>query len=94
VSAALFNNTIQLSGIASSNIYRSDDSPLYRRGNSQLIAINITTIVVYALSKVYYLARNRWKKQQWDKMNSQEKATYLETTNDLGNKRLDFLFDS
>lgn len=94
VSAALFNITIQLSGIASSNIYRSDDKPLYRRGNSQLIAINVAAIVVYALSKAYYVARNRWKTKQWDKMNSQEKARYLETTNDLGNKRLDFLFDS
>lgn len=94
VSAALFNITIQLSGIASSNIYRSDDSPQYRRGNSQLIAINVAAIVVYALSKVYYVARNRWKKKQWDGMDSQEKARYLETTSDLGNKRLDFLFDS
>ncbi|QKX63790.1 uncharacterized protein TRUGW13939_10961 [Talaromyces rugulosus] len=94
VSAALFNITIQLSGIASSNIYRSDDKPNYRRGNSQLIAINVAAIVVYVLSKAYYVARNQWKKKQWDSMNSQEKATYLETTNDLGNKRLDFLFDS
>lgn len=94
VSAALFNITIQLSGIASSNIYRSDDSPQYRRGNSQLIAINVAAIVVYALSKVYYVARSRWKKKQWDGMDSQEKARYLETTSDLGNKRLDFFFDS
>ncbi|KAI2926371.1 CAZyme family GH28 [Aspergillus niger] len=84
----------QLSGIASSNIYRSDDKPLYRRGNRQLIAINVATIVMYALAKFYYVSRNRWKKAQWDKMTAQEKATYLETTTDEGNKRLDFYFDS
>ncbi|RAO67577.1 uncharacterized protein BHQ10_003589 [Talaromyces amestolkiae] len=94
VSAALYNITIQLSGIASSNIYRSDDSPLYHRGNKQLIAINVATIVVYALAKVYYEARNRWKKARWEKLSPQEKAHYLETTSDLGNKRLDFQFDS
>jgi hypothetical protein len=94
VSAALYNITIQLSGIASSNIYRSDDSPLYRRGNKQLIAINVATIVVYALAKVYYEARNRWKKARWEKLSPEEKATYLETTTDLGNKRLDFQFDT
>lgn len=94
VSAALFNIMIQLSGIASSNIYRSDDKPLYRRGNRQLIAINVATIVAYALAKVYYVSRNRWKKAQWDKMNQEEKAAYLETTTDQGNKRLDFYFDS
>jgi hypothetical protein len=94
VSAAIFNIMIQLSGIASSNIYRSDDKPLYRRGNRQLIAINVATIVMYALAKFYYVSRNRWKKAQWDKMTAQEKATYLETTTDEGNKRLDFYFDS
>ncbi|GKZ30874.1 hypothetical protein AbraIFM66950_010563 [Aspergillus brasiliensis] len=94
VSAAVFNIMIQLSGIASSNIYRSDDKPLYRRGNRQLIAINVATVVMYALAKLYYVSRNRWKKAQWDKMTAQEKATYLETTKDEGNKRLDFYFDS
>ncbi|CAI7622986.1 unnamed protein product [Penicillium glandicola] len=94
ISAALYNVTIQLSGIASSNIYRSDDKPLYRRGNSQLIAINVATMVAYALAKLYYVRRNQWKKAQWDKLTSEEKATYLNTTTDQGNKRLDFLFDS
>lgn len=93
VSAALYNITIQLSGIASSNIYRTDDKPLYRRGNGQLIAINIATIVMYALAKAYYVRRNQWKKARWEKLSPEEKAAYLETTNDQGNKRLDFLFD-
>ena len=94
ISAALYNITIQLSGIASSNIYRSDDKPLYRRGNGQLIAINVAAIVVYALAKFYYVARNNWKKRQWEGLTAQEKAAYLETTSDEGNKRLDFFFDS
>jgi hypothetical protein len=94
ISAALYNITIQLSGIASSNIYRDDDKPLYHRGNGQLIAINVATIVVYALAKYYYVARNSWKKRQREGLTTQEKATYLETTSDEGNKRLDFFFDS
>jgi hypothetical protein len=93
VSAALYNITIQFSGIASSNIYRSDDKPLYRRGNRQLIAINIATVVLYALAKAYYVRRNQWKKSRWEKLSPEERATYLETTTDKGNKRLDFLFD-
>ncbi|KAJ5739721.1 Major facilitator superfamily domain general substrate transporter [Penicillium manginii] len=93
VSAALYNITIQLSGIASSNIYREDDKPLYRRGNSQLIAINVATIAAYALANAYYSRRNQWKKSRWEKMSSEEKAVYLETTTDQGNKRLDFVFD-
>ncbi|OJJ30875.1 hypothetical protein ASPWEDRAFT_746482 [Aspergillus wentii DTO 134E9] len=94
VSAALYNITIQLSGIASSNIYRDDDKPYYHRGDEQLIAINIATIAAYILAKVYYVQRNKWKSNRWNAMNEQEKAEYLETTKDEGNKRLDFLFDS
>ena len=94
VSAALYNITIQLSGIASSNIYRSDDKPYYHRGDGQLIAINVATIVAYALAKGYYVARNRWKRNRWEAMTAEEKVEYLTTTTDQGNKRLDFLFDS
>lgn len=96
VSAAVFNIMIQLSGIASSNIYRTDDKPLYRRGNSQLIAICVGTTVAYGLAKVYYTERNRWKKTKWESMTKEEQAQYLNdaTKSDAGNKRLDFLFDS
>lgn len=94
VSAALYNITIQLSGIASSNIYREDDKPLYRRGNSQLIAINVATVAAYLLAKAYYVRRNTQKREQWGKMSTEEKAQYLEKNENLGNKRLDFFFDS
>ncbi|KAL5335755.1 putative MFS transporter [Aspergillus crustosus] len=83
-----------LSGIASSNIYREDDKPYYYRGNGQLIAINVATIAAYVLAKAYYVARNRWKRAQWEGMSELQKVKYLETTTDQGNKRLDFLFDS
>ncbi|KAJ9145139.1 MFS general substrate transporter [Pleurostoma richardsiae] len=94
VSAALYNITIQLSGIASSNIYREDDKPLYHRGNSQLIAINVATIAAYVLAKAYYAWRNKQKRTLWDAMSNDEKARYLEEHENLGNKRLDFRFDS
>jgi hypothetical protein len=94
VSAAIYNITIQLSGIASSNIYRDDDKPLYRRGNEQLIAINAATAVAYVLAKLYYTWRNKQKRVRWDAMTSEEKAKYLEEHGNLGNKRLDFRFDS
>jgi hypothetical protein len=94
VSAALYNITIQLSGIASSNIYREDDKPLYKRGNGQLIAICVATIAAYALAKVYYVLRNKYKRNLWNKMSVDEKTRYLEENEHLGNKRLDFYFDS
>jgi hypothetical protein len=94
VSAAIYNITIQLSGIASSNIYRTDDKPLYKRGNGQLIAINIAAIILYGLAKVYYVERNKFKARKWAAMTKEEQAWYLGNSSDQGNKRLDFVFDS
>ncbi|KAK6071420.1 major facilitator superfamily transporter [Seiridium cupressi] len=93
VGTAMYNITVQLSGIASSNIYREDDKPVYRRGNGQLIGITLGTIVAYALAEVYYVLRNKYKRNAWNKMDSEEKARYLEQNSHLGNKRLDFFFD-
>jgi len=94
ISAALYNITIQLNGIAASNIYRADDKPLYKRGNRQLIAINVAAIVLYGLAKVYYVLRNKYKAKKWNAMTKEEQAWYLTNNSDLGNKRLDFRFDS
>lgn len=94
VSAALYNIMIQLSGIASSNIYRADDAPLYHRGNKQLIAINVACMAANAIAKIYYTYRNKSNRAKWTAMTKQEQQHYLNTTKDEGNKRLDFVFES
>ncbi|RMD39620.1 hypothetical protein DV735_g5508, partial [Chaetothyriales sp. CBS 134920] len=76
ISAALYNITIQLSGIASSNIYREDDKPHYHRGNKDLIAICVATIFAYAFAKTYYTLRNKSKRAKWNSMSEQEKAVF------------------
>ncbi|KAL4965835.1 major facilitator superfamily domain-containing protein [Aspergillus stella-maris] len=92
VSAALYNMMVQVQAIISSNIYREDDKPLYRRGNRVLIGINCLNIVLYLLAKLYYVRRNKARDAVWDKMTPEEKEEYLNTTRDQGNKRLDFRF--
>jgi len=83
---------VQLGNIVSSNIYRADDAPYYRRGNKVLIAIAAMNIALYALAKVYYIWKNNRRAKIWDSWTEEQKKEYLTTTKDRGNKRLDFRF--
>jgi hypothetical protein len=83
---------VQASGVISSNVYRSDDAPRYRRGNRELVAVVCLNIAVYILTKVYYVWRNKSRDKKWNAMTREQKQNYLETTTDQGNKRLDFRF--
>ncbi|KAK6388653.1 hypothetical protein LTR65_007326 [Meristemomyces frigidus] len=92
VSAAFYNMMVQTGNIVASNIYRTDDKPLYHRGNSILIALNFLAIALFALTKWYYVSRNKRREQVWGAMSEEQRAEYLETTKHEGNKRLDFRF--
>ncbi|KZL74027.1 phthalate transporter [Colletotrichum tofieldiae] len=92
VSAACYNMFVQTSGIISSNIYRSDDAPLYKRGNQSLLGIVCMNLVLYSLVKSYYVYRNKKRDKTWNGMSEAQRLAYLETTKDEGNKRLDFRF--
>ena len=92
VSAALYNMTVQVSQIIGSNIYREDDAPLYRRGNSVLLGIVSWNLLAYGIAKGYYLWKNKRREEKWRTMSAEEQLDYLEKNQDLGNKRLDFRF--
>lgn len=92
VGSALYNMSVQAASIISSNIYRNDDKPLYRRGNKVLVGITAYNIVLIIAIKCYYIWRNKSRDRKWNAMSDQEKQHYLQTTTDEGNKRLDFRF--
>ncbi|KAH8893657.1 MFS general substrate transporter [Thozetella sp. PMI_491] len=92
VSAACYNTFVQAGGLISSNMYRADDAPFYKRGNRQLLAILCTNICLYLLTKIYYVSRNRQKERVWTAMTEDERMDYILHTTDEGNKRLDFRF--
>ncbi|KAI5795367.1 major facilitator superfamily domain-containing protein [Peziza echinospora] len=92
VASAIYNMCVQASSIISSNIYRDNDKPLYRRGNKVLIAICVYNIFLFVGAKFYYIWRNSQREKIWGLMTAEEKQHYLRTTTDKGNRRLDFRF--
>ena len=87
VGAALYNMTVQASNVISSNIYRNNDKPLYRRGNKILLGILTWNVVLIIGSKFYYMWRNARREAVWSRMSQAERIHYLSTTKDRGNKR-------
>lgn len=71
---------------------KQDDAPRYRRGNRVLIGLVVSNIALYLLTKMYYVWRNQSRDKKWNAMTDDEKAHYVATTKDEGNKRLDFRF--
>ncbi|QRV97941.1 major facilitator superfamily transporter [Ceratobasidium sp. AG-Ba] len=88
VSAALYNICVQAGNIIATRIYNDADKPYYHKGNKVLIGICVWNIVLFFLVKLYYIRRNKWKAERWNAMTKDEKANYLATTTDKGNKRL------
>ncbi|KAJ5817341.1 Major facilitator superfamily domain general substrate transporter [Penicillium robsamsonii] len=92
VGSAVYNMITQAGAIISSNIYRTDDQPFYRKGNKVLLAIVAWNVCITIFIKFYYIRRNKTREQIWDAMDQEQKHHYLSTTKDEGNKRLDFRF--
>ncbi|KAA8651777.1 hypothetical protein EYZ11_003972 [Aspergillus tanneri] len=92
VSAAIYNMCVQLSGIIASNIYQDDDSQEYSKGNRVLLGLTVSNIFFYIATKVYYVLRNRYRDQKWRAMTEDQRVEYIATTEDQGNKRLEFRF--
>ena len=68
-------------------VYRNPDKPLYRTGNKVLLGLIAYNIVLIISSKLYYKARNARREKIWEGMSEGDRAYYLETTTDEGNKR-------
>jgi predicted MFS family arabinose efflux permease len=92
VSAALYNMAVQLGNICSAFIYRTDDAPLYHRGNTQLIIINLLAIFLFLFAKVYYVTKNKIRDKKWKAMTPEEQHEYKINTKLVGSRRLDFRF--
>ncbi|KAE9366618.1 MFS general substrate transporter [Stipitochalara longipes BDJ] len=92
VSAALYNMSVQLGNICANFIYRTDDKPLYHRGNTNLVIINILSIALFLFTKAYYIWRNKQKARVWNALTPEQQRDYKINTKLEGSRRLDFKF--
>ena len=99
---------VQCGSIIGANIYRDDDKPLYKRGNRNLIIINVLAVLLFLYAKAYYVYKNKIRDRKWNAMtrevsctctflrmgtdHPQERIHYTKTTTDMGSRRLDFRF--
>ena len=61
----------QLDFVIAANIYRTDDAPLYHRGNRNLIIINFVVIGAFIGAKLYYITRNKARSKKWEGMTAE-----------------------
>lgn len=94
VGSSVYNMTVQMSSVISSQIYRTDDKPYYYKGNKVLLGIAAWNVVLFIAAKYYYTAKNTKRDAVWNSWTREQRIEYLETTKDEGNKRLDFRFAS
>lgn len=81
--------------MVSSNVYREDDRPAYRRGNRVLLGLNVLSIFLIIATKAYYMWRNKQRTRKWDALTEDQKTQYLEAhKDDTGPSRLDFKLTS
>ncbi|KAJ1029807.1 hypothetical protein NDA13_003047 [Ustilago tritici] len=92
VSLCLYNMSVQVGSVLATRIYTAGEKPYYAKGNLALISLACLSIVLCWLAKLYYIGRNKQKKQAWDALSSDEQLQYKLNTKDEGSKRLDVLF--
>ncbi|KXX81241.1 hypothetical protein MMYC01_203193 [Madurella mycetomatis] len=92
IASALYNISVQLGHVIYSFIYRDYDRPYYRQGNTNLVAINILSVLLFLATKAYYVWRNRRNERAWRAMGEAERVEYIKSSRVAGCKRLDFRF--
>lgn len=92
VSLCFLNMSVQTGSIVATRFYTENEKPYYPGGNAALLAINAFSILLCALTKVYYIYRNKQKSRIWNSMSPAQQVEYTTTTTSVGPRRLDVFF--
>ncbi|TQN70655.1 putative transporter [Colletotrichum shisoi] len=95
ITAATYNVIVQIGSLAGGQIYRSYDSPYYKRGNTACVSICAFSLVVFLVHRQVLVTMNKRKERAWNAMSAEQQHAYQNDSaaRELdGNKRLDFRF--
>ena len=84
--------SVQAGSIAASYVYQNSDKPLYKKGNQNLVIVNIAVIFLFLFAKFYYVWRNNQRDKVWKAMTEEQRKAYTKSTTLTGSRRLDFRF--
>ncbi|CCF38352.1 major facilitator superfamily transporter [Colletotrichum higginsianum] len=95
ITAATYNVIVQIGSLAGGQIYRSYDSPYYKRGNTACVSICAFSLVVFLVHRQVLVTMNKRKERAWNAMSAEQQHAYQNDSAARerdGNKRLDFRF--
>ncbi|KAJ0168106.1 putative transporter [Colletotrichum tanaceti] len=95
ITAATYNVIVQIGSLVGGQIYRSYDSPYYKRGNTACVSICAFSLVVFLVHRQVLVTMNKRKERAWNAMSAEQQHAYQNDSaaRELdGNKRLDFRF--
>jgi len=69
--------SVQIGNVIANFIYRTDDAPLYHRGNRDLVIVNVLAIAFFLSTKAYYVLRNQYRDRKWDAMTEEARLPPL-----------------
>ncbi|KAK9704497.1 hypothetical protein K7432_010157 [Basidiobolus ranarum] len=92
IGLAMYIMSVNINALAGSQIYRDDDKPRFHRGNWINIGLGFLTILLFIAQRYHYIALNRRRDRIWNSMSAEAKKEYNQTTQHVGNDRLDFRF--
>jgi hypothetical protein len=95
ITAATYNVIVQIGSLIGGQIYRSYDSPYYKRGNTVCISLLALALVTFLAQRQYLVYLNGKKEKVWNEMSPEERLVYQHdqaAREKDGNKRLDFRF--
>ncbi|KAK5827951.1 major facilitator superfamily domain-containing protein [Linnemannia elongata] len=92
IALAMYIISVNLTAIAGANVFRNNDAPRFISGMWVLFASLVITITLFIFQRYHLLYINRKRALATKDWTAEDWKHYDETTTDIGDDRLDFVF--